>query len=168
MKSHRTSGLCLSRTQMTLLFPTLITLPHASDHPASTPHIPKPCPGEADLRLGTPACLFTFGCLVNKLFLFCKIHHFSAWHNGGRQNRSDWVARQFLGLLVPRQGINKQAKVIALSLGNKAGVVWRGDGEGWECQVESGQSRRDDHFPALWETSEDSEARCVDFVLSLV
>lgn len=30
------------------------------------------------------------------------------------------------GLLVPRLGINKQAEVVSLFLGNKAGVVWRG------------------------------------------
>lgn len=45
--------------------------------------------------------------------------------------------KQALGLLVPRQGINKQAKVISLSLRNKAGVVWRGAGE---CQVEISQT----------------------------
>lgn len=74
-----------------------------------------------------------------------------------------------LRLLVPRQEINKQAEVISLFLGNKAGVVWRGVcRESQECQVERGQGGLEDHFPAGQGTSEDTQARCVDFALSLV
>lgn len=52
-------------------------------------------------------------CLVRALWI------------GTRPRPSPLPPKQ-LGLLVPRQGINKQAEVISLFLGNKAGVVWRG------------------------------------------
>ena len=65
--------------------------------------------------------------------------------------------------------LGAQAGVISLFLGNKAGVVWRGV---WrERRVPGGRGPNrpgDDDFPALWGTSKDTEARCVDFAPSLV